>query len=110
MISDGSAHSASSIAFVMSNSTRQDAQASTAGSSTVTVTPATAETGAGPSQPPRNTVGVLKLRGGPSRRQRVVWSDETVDNEGMGKKKSKSTSQSCDADASLLHIPQTKGF
>jgi protein phosphatase 1 regulatory subunit 11 len=35
--------------------------------------------------------GVLKLRGGPSRRQRVVWSEGTVDNEGMGKKKSKST-------------------
>ena len=41
---------------------------------------------AGPSEP----VGVLKLRGGPSRRQKVVWSEETVDNEGMGKKKSKS--------------------
>ena len=43
---------------------------------------------AGPSEP----VGVLKLRGGPSRRQKVVWSEETVDNEGMGKKKSKSGS------------------
>jgi len=42
---------------------------------------------AGPSEP----TGVLKLRGGPSRRQKVVWSEETVDNEGMGKKKSKST-------------------
>ncbi|WWD03118.1 hypothetical protein V865_001165 [Kwoniella europaea PYCC6329] len=37
-------------------------------------------------QPP---AGVLKLRGGPLKKQRVVWSDETVDNEGMGKKKSK---------------------
>lgn len=34
-------------------------------------------------------VGVLRLRGGPTRR-RVVWRDDTVDNEGMGKKKSKS--------------------
>ena len=40
---------------------------------------------------PSEPVGVLKLRGGPSRRQRVVWSEGTVDNEGMGKKKSKST-------------------
>ncbi|WWC70121.1 uncharacterized protein I206_104068 [Kwoniella pini CBS 10737] len=39
-----------------------------------------------PEQPP---AGVLKLRGGPLKKQRVVWTDETVDNEGMGKKKSK---------------------
>ncbi|WVR06932.1 hypothetical protein IAU60_003968 [Kwoniella sp. DSM 27419] len=48
------------------------------------------ETEAGPSHavehPPS---GVLKLRGGPVKKQRVVWSDETVDNEGMDKKKSK---------------------
>jgi hypothetical protein len=43
---------------------------------------------AGPSRSP--TAGVLKLRGGPARRQKVVWSEETVDNEGMGKKKSNS--------------------
>lgn len=62
------------------------------GSRTLTQT-ATPARGAGedtnngePSEP----VGVLKLRGGPSRRQKVVWSEETVDNEGMGKKKSKS--------------------
>jgi protein phosphatase 1 regulatory subunit 11 len=55
---------------------------------TQTSTPArgTENNDAGPSEP----VGVLKLRGGPSRRQKVVWSEETVDNEGMGKKKSKS--------------------
>jgi hypothetical protein len=52
---------------------------------TQTATPSSAND-AGPSEP----AGVLKLRGGPSRRQRVVWTDETVDNEGMGKKKSKS--------------------
>lgn len=43
---------------------------------------------AGPSDP---VVGVLKLRGDRSaRRQKVVFSEGTVDNEGMGKKKSKS--------------------
>lgn len=43
---------------------------------------------AGPSQP---VIGVLKLRGDrAARRQKVEWSEETVDNEGMGKKKSKS--------------------
>lgn len=36
------------------------------------------------------TVGVLRLRGGPSTRGRVQWAEDTVDNEGMGKKKSKS--------------------
>jgi protein phosphatase 1 regulatory subunit 11 len=44
--------------------------------------------GAGPSSIPD---GVLRLRGAgnPSSR-RVVWSDDTVDNEHMGKKSSKS--------------------
>ncbi|UZJ51150.1 hypothetical protein CBS101457_000470 [Exobasidium rhododendri] len=41
--------------------------------------------GAGPSV----DAGVLRLRGGGNTR-RVVWTEETVDNEGMGKKKSKS--------------------
>jgi len=35
------------------------------------------------------TIGVLRLRGGPSTRGRVRWAGDTVDNEGMGKKKSK---------------------
>lgn len=35
------------------------------------------------------SAGLLRLRGGGNTR-RVVWSEETVDNEGMGKKKSKS--------------------
>jgi protein phosphatase 1 regulatory subunit 11 len=59
---------------------------------TITPTPAS---DAGPStanNPRSPPVGVLKLRGGP-RRQRVMWTDETVDNEGMGRKKSKSTSK-----------------
>lgn len=47
---------------------------------------------AGPSDP---VVGVLKLRGDrTARRQKVVWADDTVDNEGMGKKKSKSKYES----------------
>jgi len=33
---------------------------------------------------------VLRLRGGNLDSRRVVWTDETVDNEGMGRKKSKS--------------------
>lgn len=66
------------------------------GSRTMTVTPTT-DTEAGPStataSPPESresSVGVLRLRGGPVRRQRVEWAAETIDNEGMGKKKSKS--------------------
>lgn len=35
--------------------------------------------------------GVLKLRGERNRQAKVVWSEEVVDNEGMGRKKSKST-------------------
>lgn len=55
--------------------------------------------------------GVLRLRGGGNTRH-VVWTDETVDNEGMGKKKSKSASDYKFAQkqltvfpCSLLHIP-----
>lgn len=67
------------------------------GSRTVTITP-TADTDAGPStgSPPTSrsetpsSVGVLRLRGAPARRQHVMWTSDTVDNEGMGKKKSKS--------------------
>lgn len=39
-----------------------------------------------------SSIGVLRLRGGPVRRNHVAWSSETIDNEGMGKKKSKSKS------------------
>lgn len=48
--------------------------------------------GAGPSSgEPNTTVGVLKLRGAQRRtRQRVAWGADVVDNEGCGKKKSKS--------------------
>ncbi len=34
--------------------------------------------------------GTLHLRGGPRDRPHVVWNDDVVDNEGLGKKKSKS--------------------
>jgi len=75
------------------NST-QTARNANQGSRTVTIAPAVNDAEAGPSTQ-RSTVGVLKLRGGPARRQRVMWSDETVDNEGMGKKKSKSEIDYC---------------
>ena len=35
--------------------------------------------------------GVLRLRGGPRSNQRVVWREDVIDNEGCGKKSSKST-------------------
>ncbi|KAK9456462.1 phosphatase inhibitor-domain-containing protein [Dipodascopsis uninucleata] len=36
-----------------------------------------------------NVAGTLHLRGGPISNRRVVWQDDVIDNEGMGKKKSK---------------------
>ena len=36
-----------------------------------------------------STVGTLRLRGVARRRQRVVWREDVVDNEGAGKKSSK---------------------
>lgn len=35
--------------------------------------------------------GTLRLRGGPRSGPRVAWDEDVVDNEGLGKKKSKST-------------------
>lgn len=66
------------------------------GSRTLTINNTTAgeggeeDQGAGPSSQPD---GVLRLRAGNAVRsdqRRVVWAEDTVDNEGMGKKKSKS--------------------
>lgn len=62
-------------------------------------------------------IGVLRLRGGGNTR-RVVWSSETIDNEGMGKKKSKSENvkemkislTEADFLISLLHLPQAKSI
>jgi protein phosphatase 1 regulatory subunit 11 len=47
--------------------------------------------GAGPSGTAPDD-GVLHLRGGPhaARPRRVMWTEDTVDNEGAGRKKSKS--------------------
>ncbi|WOO81188.1 Type 1 phosphatases regulator YPI1 [Vanrija pseudolonga] len=75
--------------------TAQAARPEPNGTRTLTVTPTESEAASTSTSPPPsradtpNSVGVLRLRGGPVRRQRVVWSSETVDNEGMGKKKSK---------------------
>lgn len=82
----------------MSENTTQAQRPDGHGSRTMTVTPTgTAEASAAAS--PAETrpvspseVGVLRLRGGPVRQNRVVWSEGTIDNEGMGKKKSKSES------------------
>jgi protein phosphatase 1 regulatory subunit 11 len=66
------------------------------GSRTITVTSTPEPTPASTSDTGETTTastssaGVLRLRGGPTRRQHVAWSTDTVDNEGMGKKKSKS--------------------
>lgn len=38
---------------------------------------------------PAAPTGTLRLRGGPRSRPRVVWGEDVVDNEGLGKKKSK---------------------
>lgn len=79
-------------------STAHGPRPETHGSRTMTVTPTTdSEAGPSTSSPPASReetpeVGVLRLRGGPTRRQRVMWTTDTVDNEGMGKKKSKSRS------------------
>lgn len=66
----------------------RDTRIADAGSRTITVSPPQ-ETQAGPSTLP-HAIGTLRLRGGPLRRPKVTWTDETVDNEGLGKKKSKS--------------------
>lgn len=73
---------------------------------------------AGPSS--AGEVGVLRLRGRGPLGQRVQWTDETVDNEGLGRKKSKSAflGLSCTGPGmkltrlrgarSLLHLPQAE--
>ncbi|KAK9369538.1 phosphatase inhibitor-domain-containing protein [Lipomyces kononenkoae] len=39
--------------------------------------------------PQEVVAGTLRLRGGPVSDRRVTWGDDVIDNEGMGKKKSK---------------------
>jgi hypothetical protein len=41
---------------------------------------------------PAPPAGTLRLRGGPRNGPRVAWDEDVVDNEGLGRKKSKSTS------------------
>lgn len=63
-------------------------------------------------------VGALRLRGEPRRtRQRVAWDEDVIDNEGCGKKKSKSVYfqswiivESTDVPPSLLYIPQASAI
>jgi protein phosphatase 1 regulatory subunit 11 len=70
--------------------TAQQSRPASHGSRTLTINQVPTNE-AGPSTQPSNPpVGVLKLRGGPSRKAKVEWSEEVVDNEGMGRKKSKS--------------------
>jgi len=45
----------------------------------------------GASREPSSASGLLQLRGGPGSRPRVVWREDVVDNENMGKRSSKST-------------------
>lgn len=66
--------------------------------------------------------GSIRLRGGPRSRQRVVWDDSVVDNEHMGKKKSKicciyhkpkafdeSSDESSDSDSDASSSPSDDG-
>ncbi len=65
-----------------------------------------------------NIIGALILRGGDRRTQRVAWGEDVIDNEGCGKKKSKSMfwhlampeyspQMVMNHFDSLLYIPQT---
>lgn len=83
-------------AFVVSPN-MQAARPTTAehGSRTIVVTDAQPreDPHADPTSPPTRMPpqgGVLRLRGGPRNTQRVVWREDVVDNEGCGKKSSKS--------------------
>lgn len=91
------------------------------GSRTLTTTATPADGGApaaDESENPRD-VGALRLRGRAMPTQRVQWTQETVDNEGLNRKKSKSQSSPpsrlvppAPADTlplpSLLHLPQAE--
>lgn len=85
------------IAITMAESTSQQSRPETHGSQTLTVNStsnvpeaSTTESASDSREGTPSSVGVLRLRGGPVRRNHVAWSSETVDNEGLGKKKSKS--------------------
>lgn len=72
------------------NFTRQAPSPTPSGSRTVTSTTPHPDAEEGSSTGPQHEIKVLRLRGGPIRRRRVVWDDDVVDNEFMGKKSSKS--------------------
>lgn len=68
----------------------------------------------GSSNPTGDVVGTLRLRAAPrENKPRVAWNEDVIDNEGCGKKKSKSasrfyaTKRFSNGGHSLLHIPQT---
>ncbi|KIY67950.1 hypothetical protein CYLTODRAFT_314074, partial [Cylindrobasidium torrendii FP15055 ss-10] len=65
---------------------RPSTQAPADGSRTVTIAPALPEEASSSHNTP--APGTLKLRGA-SKKPRVAWTDDTVDNEGAGKKSSK---------------------
>lgn len=73
--------------------TRQRPSAPTDGSRTITLRDdQPREGGGGPDSGSSDQIGAIHLRGAPRNRPRVVWRDDVVDNEGAGKKKSKSVS------------------
>ena len=47
--------------------------------------------------------GTLRLRGGPRNGPRVAWDEAVVDNEGLGRKKSKSTLLDARENAKMLN-------
>lgn len=71
------------------NRTRQRPEPHQSGSRTITLQETNPENNANPSLQDTPPVGVLQLRATGNTSRRVVWSEETIDNEGMGKKKSK---------------------
>ena len=60
------------------------------GSRTVIITPTPASEEGSGNAGPSNIAGVLHLRGDRHPGPRVTWTEDVVDNEEMGKKKSKS--------------------
>lgn len=82
---------------------RPSTSAPSDGSRTITVHDN--QPGEGDASPNANSesVGRLRLRGAPRNRPRVVWREDVVDNEGAGKKSSKSRLLHDDAPRSSLN-------
>ncbi|KAF8468828.1 phosphatase inhibitor-domain-containing protein [Kalaharituber pfeilii] len=57
--------------------------------STRTQLEASSSEGESTPSPPRMPDGTLRLRGGPVQERRVTWGEDVIDNEGLGRKKSK---------------------